>query len=181
MGKKYVIELEDETFEQNNDPVIPTGTNTLWRVKGFNSLVFDENGLRKLEEFKEPYSAGYDEKEMDDACSDAFFEGTLEAWGLARRLLKENWHKCVQKVFPGLPGPESVIKSMQYEEVRDKFAEWDKKISVGDVCRYKSSKREDEVFVVTRVYEDEDGLGEKCEFFDGVWGDGSGTGGFHDG
>lgn len=47
MGKKYVIELEDEPI-----------TNGLWKVKGFNSLVFDKNGLDKLTPFNEVISVG---------------------------------------------------------------------------------------------------------------------------
>lgn len=47
MGKKYVIELEDEPI-----------TNGLWRVKGFNYLVFDQNGLDKLTPFNDVISVG---------------------------------------------------------------------------------------------------------------------------
>lgn len=47
MGKKYVIELEDEPI-----------TNGLWKVKGFNSLVFDQNGLDKLTPFNDVISVG---------------------------------------------------------------------------------------------------------------------------
>ena len=45
MGKKYVIEFEEEPFIK--DPII-SAPEELWRVKGFNSLVFDENGIKKL-------------------------------------------------------------------------------------------------------------------------------------
>ena len=48
MGKKYVIELEDEPFWQNDDPKNPHGVNELWRVKGFSSLVFDSEGLSRM-------------------------------------------------------------------------------------------------------------------------------------
>ena len=47
MGKKYVIELEDEPI-----------TNGLWKVKGFNSLVFDQNGLDKLTPLNDVISVG---------------------------------------------------------------------------------------------------------------------------
>ena len=47
MGKKYVIELEDKPI-----------TNGLWKVKGFNSLVFDQNGLDKLTPFNDAISVG---------------------------------------------------------------------------------------------------------------------------
>ena len=47
MGKKYIIELEDK----------PIG-NGLWKVRGFNSLVFDQNGLNKLKEYHEECRPG---------------------------------------------------------------------------------------------------------------------------
>ena len=51
MGKKYIIELCEKPMKNESG-------NDIWRVKGFNTLVFDQNGLDKLEEYKEP------EKEM---------------------------------------------------------------------------------------------------------------------
>jgi hypothetical protein len=50
MGKKYVIELEDEPFVPN---IFKEHEEQLWRVKGFQSLVFDQNGLDKLEKLDE--------------------------------------------------------------------------------------------------------------------------------
>ena len=45
MGSKYIIELEDEPFTLNGEE--------LWRIKGFNSLVFDQHGLNKLKPYDE--------------------------------------------------------------------------------------------------------------------------------
>ena len=56
MGKKYVIELEDKplcVFDEDAQTYFPR----LYRVKGFNSLVFDQTGLDKLtplEDYKQP-------------------------------------------------------------------------------------------------------------------------------
>ena len=41
MGRKFVIELEDKPFRN--------GCTDLYKVKGFNSLVFDQNGIDKLQ------------------------------------------------------------------------------------------------------------------------------------
>lgn len=46
MGKKYIIELCEKPMKNENG-------DDVWRVKGFNTLVFDQNGLDKLEEYKE--------------------------------------------------------------------------------------------------------------------------------
>ena len=47
MGKKYIIELCEKPMKNENGEYI-------WRVKGFNTLVFDQIGLDKLEEYKKP-------------------------------------------------------------------------------------------------------------------------------
>lgn len=60
MGKKYIIELEDKPFYEgkivddfNNMPVGKTVKyEILYRVKGFKSLVFDLEGLKRLQEYK---------------------------------------------------------------------------------------------------------------------------------
>ena len=43
MGKKFIIELCAKPMKNENG-------NDIWRVKGFNTLVFDQTGLDKLEE-----------------------------------------------------------------------------------------------------------------------------------
>ena len=44
---KYIIEVEDNPmFLRNGD--------MLWKAKGFNTLVFDKNGLDKLQKYEEP-------------------------------------------------------------------------------------------------------------------------------
>lgn len=47
MGDKYIIELEDKPFHKEDDDF-------LYRVKGFNSLVFDMTGISKLTPYTEP-------------------------------------------------------------------------------------------------------------------------------
>lgn len=47
MGDKYIIELEEKPFHKDNGDF-------LYRVKGFNSLVFDMNGIQKLAPYTEP-------------------------------------------------------------------------------------------------------------------------------
>lgn len=50
-GDKYIIEIEEvleRNLPLNFDPPTP-----LYRIKGFNSLVFDEHGLSKLEKHED--------------------------------------------------------------------------------------------------------------------------------
>ena len=67
---RYIIEIEEETFEQNNHPTLPTGTNTLYRVKAFDTLAFTEEGLTKLEKVKEPYAVFTTQKEYQTYFKD---------------------------------------------------------------------------------------------------------------
>ena len=63
MGEKYIIELEDKPYHKGNGDF-------LYRVKGFNSLVFDMTGISMLTPYTEPdlewvkakaYSDGYED------------------------------------------------------------------------------------------------------------------------
>lgn len=56
MGKKYIIELEERPFYSGDPRVVGTVimAERLYRVKGFKSLVFDEEGLKRLTPYEEP-------------------------------------------------------------------------------------------------------------------------------
>ena len=71
MGKKYIIELEDEPLVYNET----TEKEELWRVKGFKSLVFDNFGLEKLT----PYEIEH-MKPLDNTPSDAYNQGLVDGW-----------------------------------------------------------------------------------------------------
>lgn len=64
MSKRYVIELEDQPF-------IGPGGAVVWRAKGFNALVFDANGLERLE--------AADEKAFETARAEAYRDGKIHA------------------------------------------------------------------------------------------------------
>lgn len=62
IGDKYIIEIESIYGQSITVPAgtnpedvkPPKGPGKLYRIKGFNSLIFDENGLSKLKKYKEP-------------------------------------------------------------------------------------------------------------------------------
>ena len=58
MGKKYIIEIVEKPFKDD-------AGREVWRAKGFNTLYFDQNGLDKLEEYKEPETHKF---EVGDVC-----------------------------------------------------------------------------------------------------------------
>ena len=55
-GDKFIIEIGE---------VIP-GHGTLYRIKGFNTLVFDEHGLNKLERYTETPSGEWELGKLGD-------------------------------------------------------------------------------------------------------------------
>lgn len=112
MGRKYIIELEDDPFKQYTDVDEP-----LYRVKGFRSLVFDEVGVSKLEPYidrdierikKEAYDDGYKAAErkcveqlvqinkaqkadMEANKEQAYQRGLSDAWKTAKEIIGMSW------------------------------------------------------------------------------------------
>ncbi|MBP5281069.1 MAG: hypothetical protein J6Z22_01070, partial [Lachnospiraceae bacterium] len=149
---KYIIEIEDEPFGRNDDPVIPHGMDELYRAKGFNSLVFDKNGLDKLipidKELEEAYQRGLDEgynngysQGLKDGChksdTEEYQQGLDDAWECAKKISLMSPDE-IEKVFPGAAknnrynlgysGTEAIEKLKAYEQ---KKAE--SEIKVGDI------------------------------------------------
>ena len=50
MSKKYIIEIEDEPLVRKS---ALHGETAVYKAKGFNSLVFDAEGLKRLEPYEE--------------------------------------------------------------------------------------------------------------------------------
>ena len=69
MGKKYVIEIAEEFTGDKSEK--------LYRVKGFNSLVFDQNGLDKLKPLEKCIDACV--AEFTTAYNDGFEAGRASA------------------------------------------------------------------------------------------------------
>lgn len=82
---KYIIELEDTPF------------NGLYKAKGFNSLVFDKNGLKKLkpaqEEFAQHHNAGYAlglkerRQSLTESSLESYNKALNDAWDLAKKVV----------------------------------------------------------------------------------------------
>jgi hypothetical protein len=66
-GDKFVIEIGAERL---GDPI-------LYRIKGFNTLVFDDNGLDRLEQVNGGPT-------LRDAYDEGYKKGLRDAWGCAR-------------------------------------------------------------------------------------------------
>lgn len=138
MGKKYVIELEDEPFVRKS---CLHGVEGLYRAVGFKSLVFDENGLEKLTPLTE-------EKEL--ACAKQ--EGAEEAWKLARWAFSEATDDQVKDVYP--EGYHR-IASMSWLEAKKRYDAWatgEDNVKIGDEVENIETKQKGVVWIVDDDY-----------------------------
>ena len=81
VNDKFIIEIA-EVCTTDRRKSTEEG-HTLYRVKGFNSLVFDNNGLDKLQKYEQP-TISEDTLEMERIK--ALNDGRNEAWELARKI-----------------------------------------------------------------------------------------------
>lgn len=125
VGDKFIIEIEKiyesslkgiDVFEDMAEP--------LYKIKGFNSLVFDKNGLDKIEKIKSTLPIPY---------SEAYKNGMNDTWDIARELCKTGYNDCTEMF--GDETVEHVIKNFNPLEVKEKMEAYkkDKEINVGDV------------------------------------------------
>lgn len=117
VGKKYIIEIE--AMYGANAPKGMSGQTLppihLYRVKGFNSLVFDDEGLKRLEELDEDALVGNWER--------GYKQGLNEAWNTARTLHDMDWME-IDDLMDGwnndnyfeMPIDEAMQRLKKYEE-----------------------------------------------------------------
>lgn len=97
---KYIIEIEEKplcVFDKDTQTYFPR----LWRVKGFNSLVFDEEGLNRLEELNSDYINEHYGSLQDEAYKRGINDGSLDVKqrveGAYQRGLDDAW-ECGKKL-----------------------------------------------------------------------------------
>lgn len=171
---KYIIEIEEEPFGRNDDPVIPHGMDELYRAKGFNALVFDKHGLDKLtplnKELEEAYQKGYNEAKLiyqnPNAESD-YQRGLDDAWGCARKLFSEMSDTEINLVFPQEwnNGGFNALMALKPKDAIDRINAFERKqesdeIKVGDEVQ--NCREPNACFVIVSI----DILNEEISGFD---------------
>lgn len=130
---RFVIEIAE---------VIEDVTTTLYRVKGFNSLVFDKYGLDKLKKI----DANFKINDIDDMLAeydirkDGYNKGLQDAWKLAKKIsnLPQRMIYDIFKIEDAYL--LDVFEDNTYQEALAKIEAYDKeqeKIKVGDVVEHK--------------------------------------------
>lgn len=163
MGTKYIIEVEDKPFELLSEDGFTS--EKLFRVKGFNSLVFDWNGLNKLTPYTEPdleqvrkeaYDRGYDDAK--GGYENGFENGMIVAWDAARKIGNMPYGE-EERVF-GSGGwafiekhtaSEAIEKIRQYEQEQEEFQVGDEvelKCGVRPAIYMQGTKGSDEIYLL---------------------------------
>lgn len=142
VGRKYVIEIEQE-YSANmrkgtSDMVDPI---KLYKVKGFNSLVFDEQGLDKLERMPTLEQIEAREAAIDIFQKTAYENGLHDAWEIAKKIECMDGYDgdklfeifgtdVVESIFKKYTASEVLEKVKAYEEQKTKT--FNGEIEVGD-------------------------------------------------
>lgn len=162
-GDKFIIEIDSEYCEHDDLGGFRTDK-PLYRIKGFNSLVFDETGLKKLKKYSEPniediqkegyyegYENGHDfgyEKGLNDAWNAAHTivapmrSGGFDGDTLEKIFNEHNQYKIMENYTPAI----AVKKIKEYEEQQKQKEQYEKEIRIGDEVTAYGLK-----FIVTEI------------------------------
>lgn len=139
VGDKFVIEIA-EIFRNNEDDIIHEAE--LYRIQGFNTLVFDDYGLDKLQKINPKLKI----EDIDDMLAEhdlkkeSYEKGLTDAWELARKiaLYEENGGYSSEYIINafGIQSHQKVLMTFNPQEALAKIEAYEKKkaeIKVGDV------------------------------------------------
>lgn len=151
---KYIIELE-EMIVSTADGQMP-----LYKIKGFNTPIFDSAGVSKLTPYTEldveairdeAYDKGLNDgwTNVHNECEAAYQNGLYNAWDVARKImlseadggiqwkLKEQWFGkfTIYDIFKDVPAMEVIEKIRQYGQEQE-----DAEFHVGDEFVTKNNK-----------------------------------------
>ena len=110
-GDKFIIELDEQVGD-------------LWKIKGFNALVFDDFGLDRLGQLVH----GVDQF--------SYQKGTADAWELARKIETVYTVEELTEMFGNPAVAVNVLGNCAYSIAAEKVEAWEKEkseIRVGDV------------------------------------------------
>lgn len=163
MGKKYVIEFEEKPFYKMQRRGT-SETEKLWRVKGFNSLVFDENGIKKLTPLDDALKLAKDEV-WGTGFNEGYEVGRINLWDGVMKIFNDpnnggydwnqlgqifgnNWWDAIKSLSPS----EFLKKISDYEEMMSEIKAGDEVIhaTAGTIaiCTCDVRTSDDEVYVM---------------------------------
>ncbi len=162
---KYIIEIEKKplcVFDKDTQTYFPR----LWRVKGFNSLVFDEDGLSRLEEL----NSDYINEHFGDLQDTAYQRGLDDAWECMKKIAFLEKPRDMRDFF-GCSTLGGVLIDYSASEAIEKLKAYEEKQKADDKIKVRDEviwmEDENVAIVVTSVY-----TANNMEWCDGVCKDG---------
>ena len=144
---KYIIEIEEKplcVFDKDTQTYFPR----LWRVKGFNSLVLDEEGLSRLEELNSDYINEHFGDLQDTAYQKGFEDGkAVNGKGCEGCMYQDNTiehHPC----------------GVCCNAYNNRWKAKDDRIEIGDEVNWLG-----DCFIVTRIFQPRN-MKEQCDGID---------------
>ena len=138
-GDKFVIEIGSERLKVG-DKEAPI----LYRIKGFNTLVFDDNGLGRLEQVNGGPT-------LRDAYDEGYEKGLRDAWGCAKTIANFNCGEIYARF--GVSFTAEVLDKFSASEAENRIVEYEAKqseIKVGDEVKIDN----DSIGVATSIWDD---------------------------
>lgn len=140
VGDKFLIQIAEGIKGYGNNPEAPDPLNlpVLYRIKGFNALVFDKFGLDKLEKVEEEK---YPPSELERFRQEAFNAGMNEAWDIAKRIVgchEKGFEESKRNAVFCRCDAYDVFNLFKAKEAKEKIEAWEKEnntINVGDVVK----------------------------------------------
>lgn len=132
MGTKYIIEVEDKPFELLSEDGFTS--EKLFRVKGFNSLVFDWNGLNMLTPYTEPDLEQVRKEANKIGYEKGYRDGVNRIGDAEDKIRKEAYEQGRKDVETQFCSYDA-CKNRQEEYQRGLADAWDaaRKIVIGDI------------------------------------------------
>ena len=136
VGDKFIIEIDKIYANTTNH-----GCEKVYRIKGFNSLVLDENGLNQLQRCNEYL---FTKDDYDMAMKDGYIYGLNDMWE-AITLISGLYQKDIEDIF-GYKTLNDVTKYNSAEDFIKKIKDYDKQrkskefIKIGDEVINKDRK-----------------------------------------
>lgn len=123
IGDRFIVTISEKYAPTGNERGFEPSPGVLYRMYGFKSLVFDEEGLRKLK----PYNPR-EEGDIEAVRNNAYYNGAREAWKLANLICGDPGQGCLgvselSKIFE-TSDLYVILGDNSFTEAKDKIEAW---------------------------------------------------------
>ena len=133
IGDKFLIEIDSEYCKYDTLGGFKTNQ-SLYRIKGYNSLVFDEYGLDKLEKYQEQNT----NETYNKAYNDGYDNGLKDFLDVVYRIVAPDTagglsEKTLRTLFSGTCGfPSKILNHYSAKDIIKIIKDYEQEIRIGD-------------------------------------------------